>query len=87
MSKHDAKKVLKNKHNSLIELPGLYSSLWLHHGKHERQTRILITAGAGCCDLSSSPKTGCLNCITRQKVQMMHLVCHYLETFPLLERA
>lgn len=57
MSKHDTRKVLRNRHSSLIEPPGLYSSPWLYYGKHERQTKISITGGAGCCHLSKQPKT------------------------------
>lgn len=56
MSKHDTKKLLRNKHSGLIELLGLYSSPWLYDSKHERQTRILITGGAGCVIFQSSPK-------------------------------
>lgn len=56
LSKRDTRKVLRNKHNSFIELRGLYSSRWRWNGKHERQTRILITRRRGCCHLSYLPK-------------------------------
>ncbi len=81
-------KVLRNKHRTLIELLGLCSSLWLYDGKYERQTRILITGGASYCHLSKQPKTLRLHRILQvKKVQMMHLACHYLETFPFFEKA
>lgn len=88
MSKHDTRKVLRNKHSGLIELLGLYSSLWLYDGKYERQSqnfndwrdRLLSFVKAAKNNVSS-PK------ITRQTTHMMHLACHYLETFSSIETA
>lgn len=37
--------------------------------------------GNCCCNLSEKPKTICLDCITRQKAQMMYLVCRDLRAF------
>lgn len=88
MSKHDTREVLRNKHNGLIELLGLYSSPWLYNGKHARQTKILITGGAGCCRLSKAAQNNVSSLyITRQKAQMMHLACHCSEKFLLFETA
>lgn len=43
--------------HDLIELGGLHLGLWPYNGKHERQSRILITAEESCCRLSKQART------------------------------
>lgn len=56
ISKHDTRKVVRNKHNSLIELQGLHSHSWLDDNTRKRQTRIWISRGTGCFICQNSPK-------------------------------